>query len=96
MHEGERGGEVAGGDTGTTHLLAWVEGDESGGSRWWVDCRARLIVSFSEAWTTSTKCGGDPSEARSLAGWVEAGMKATCRRKLAEGPYLSLLRRGCK
>ena len=88
---------MAGGDIGTAHIFAWVEGGESGGRRWWVDCRARLIIWFAEDGTTSRKSRGDSSGVHSLAVWVEVGVEeATGRRQLAEGPYLRLPRRGCK
>ena len=94
MHEGERGGKVAGGDTGTTHRFAWREMEVEAAGRGYI--RARLIVSFDGAATTARKSGGDSSGARSLTGGVGTEVKETTGwQQLAEGPYLRLSRRGC-
>ena len=81
---------MAGGNTSTTHISAWVEGDGSGGSS-----RARLIVSFGGTATRARKSGCDSSGARSLAGCVRAGVEeANGWRQLSEGLYLRSPMRG--
>jgi len=59
----------------------WVGGGGSGGSRWWVDIRARLMISFAGAATKARKRGGDSSGALSSTGWVEAGWRWEWRRQ---------------